>query len=383
MKHSNSTRAGIYEPQPDGYHAFIPAPLPPNPPVRIKGSLQSALSRADHALGFLNGSIQTLPKPQLFVKMYIRLEAVLSSRIEGIRSSLEEVLQVEAQLFGSNDRTDVFEIVNYISATQHGLKNIEEHPLSIPLILEIHHKLLQNTRGSRLSPGELRSSQVWIGPTGCQIHEAEFVPPPPDQIEIHMQKLEKFIEGNNELPLLVKIGLVHSQFETIHPFRDGNGRMGRLLMTLMLCKDRVLAHPVLYLSWFFNRHRQEYYDKLQSVRDQGDWEDWLLFFLRAVEEVSKHAAKTVSRVLALRESDRYVINEHFGKSASNGHRLLDHLYEFPTTSVNDVRDITKTTFATANTLISRMVDFGLLREITGRTRHRRFLLHRYVDLFEE
>ena len=383
MKHSNSTRAGIYEPQPDGYHAFIPAPLPPNPPVRIKGSLQSALSRADHALGFLKGSIQTLPKPQLFVKMYIRVEAVLSSRIEGIRSSLEEVLQVEAQLFGSNDRTDVFEIVNYISATQHGLKNIEEHPLSIPLILEIHHKLLQNTRGSRLSPGELRSNQVWIGPTGCRIHEAEFVPPPPDQIEIHMQRLEQFIAGNNEFPLLVKIGLVHSQFETIHPFRDGNGRMGRLLMTLMLCKDRVLAHPVLYLSWFFNRHRQEYYDKLQSVRDQGDWEDWLLFFLRAVEEVSKHAAKTVGRLLNLRENDRYVINEKFGKSAFNGHRLLDHLYEFPTTSVNEVRDITKTTFATANALVSRMVDFGILREITGRTRHRRFLLHRYVDLFEE
>lgn len=383
MKHTVSTRAGIYETQPDGYQAFIPAPLPPNPPVRIEGSLQSALSRADHALGFLNGSIQTLPKPQLFVKMYIRLEAVLSSRIEGTQSSLEELLEVEAQLFGSNDHTDVFEIVNYISATQHGLENIEKHPLSIPLILEIHHKLLQNTRRSRLSPGELRSSQVWIGPTGCQIHEAEFVPPPADQIEIHLQKLEQFIVGNTEIPLLVKIGLVHSQFETIHPFREGNGRMGRLLMTLMLCKDRVLAHPVLYLSWFFNRQRQEYYDKLQSVRDQGDWEDWLLFFLRAVEEVSKHAAKTVSRVLALRESDRYVINEHFGKSASNGHRLLDHLYEFPTTSVNDVRDITKTTSATANALVSRMVEFGLLREITGRTRHRRFLLYRYVDLFEE
>lgn len=377
------TRAGKYERQTEGYLAFNPSPLPPSPSIHFSVELQQALSRADSALGRLDGSIQILPQPNLFVSMYVRQEAVLSSRIEGTRSSLEDLLAAEAKITSGDRKSDVYEVVKYVAAMNYGLEQVKEAPVSTELIKEIHQRLLRNMRGSNLSPGELRSNQVWIGPPECRVSEADFVPPPPSQIVQHMQSLDEFVESNDRLPLLVKIGLIHSQFETIHPFRDGNGRIGRLIVTLLLCKNRVLAKPVLYLSWYFNRHRQQYYDRLQAVRDRGAWEEWLVFFLQAVEEVSVHAGTTARRILAMRERDREVINDKLGRAVANGHRLLDLLYEFPFVSVNEVQELIGTTYASANALVARMVECDLLREYTGRSRNRRYFLHGYVEIFND
>ncbi len=383
MGTSSSTRAGRYERQLEGYQAFNPAPLPPIPSIHFSMELQQAVSRAERALGRLEGSIQVLPLPNLFIPMYIRREAVLSNRIDGNESALVDVLAAEARLIGSDRKSDIYEVINYVAAMNYGLRRAKESSISSDLIKEIHGKLFQNTGGSNLSPGEFRSNQVWIGPAGSHLLDADFVPPPPSQVVQHMRSLDGFMESNIALPLLVKVGLIHAQFGTIHPFRDGNGRVGRLIVTLFLSRYKVLVIPVLYLSWYFNRHRQEYYDKLQAVRDKGAWEDWLVFFLRAVEEVSIHAAMTAGRILSMRERDRHVINDRLGRAAANGHRLLDLLYEFPFTSVNEVRELTGTTFASANALVARMVEFDLLREYTGRHRNRRYLFHRYVEVFND
>ena len=379
----HTDRSGTYVRQLGGYWAFIPAPLPPDPPVEITGELQVLLSQADRALGRLDGSIQTLPHPDLFVLMYVRKEAVLSSQIEGTQSSLQDLLAAEARVFAPNRASDVGEVLNYVTAMNHGLRRLSEIPVSIRLIREIHAKLLQDTRGSHLTPGELRSSQNWIGSAGCTLHEALFVPPPPHQVADDMSQLERFIHADTDLPLLVKIGLAHAQFETIHPFLDGNGRVGRLLITFLLCEQGVLQKPVLYLSWFFKQHRQQYYDELQSVRDAGTWERWLAFFLRGVAEVSGQATDTARRILALREEHRRVITDGFGRAAANGHRVLEHIYEHPIVSVGDVRLLTGTTYTAANNLVARMADCGILHEFTGRTRHRRFRYQNYIDLFHD
>lgn len=269
-----STRAGRYIRQPSGYRAFIPAALPPQPPVDITDDLQLLLSDADRALGRLDGSIQILPDADIFVLMYVRKEAVLSSQIEGTQSSLQDLLAAEAKISAPNRPNDVPELVHYVGAMNYGLDRLSTLPVSTRLIREIHAELLQGVRGSHLTPGELRTTQNWIGPAGCTLNEAGFVPPPPSELEQAMSRLERFIHYDTELPLLIKIGLVHAQFETIHPFLDGNGRVGRLLITFLLCEQNVLTKPVLYLSYFFKQHRQQYYEELQAVRDAGTWERW-------------------------------------------------------------------------------------------------------------
>jgi len=376
-------RAGRYVTQSNGYRAFIPAPLPPNPPVRFTEELQVLLSQADRALGRLDGSIQTLPNPDLFVLMYIRKEAVLSSQIEGTQSSLQDLLAAEAKIFSPNQPRDVDEVVNYVSAMNLGLERLKELPISTRLIREIHAELLQGVRGSRFSPGELRTSQNWIGPAGCTLNEATFVPPPHHEVPQKLAELETFLHTDTKLPLLIKIGLVHAQFETIHPFLDGNGRVGRLLITFLLCERKVLQKPVLYLSWFFKRHRQRYYEELQSVRTNGAWEQWLAFFLRGIVEVSGQATDTARRILALREEHRHIVTENFGRATSNGHRVLEHLYERPIISVSNVQGLIGTTYAAANGMVARMVESGILQEYTGRARNRRFMHQSYVDLFHD
>ncbi len=378
-----SDRAGRYVMQPTGYRAFLPAPLPPDPPVAIAGELQALLSEADRALGRLDGSIQTLPNPDLFVFMYVRKEAVLSSQIEGTQSSLQDVLAAEAKILAPDRPADVDEVVNYVRAMNHGLQRLAALPVSVRLIREIHAELLQGVRGSHLTPGDLRTSQNWIGPAGCTLNEATFVPPPPHAIADALSNLERFLHGADTLPLLVKVGLAHAQFETIHPFLDGNGRVGRLLITFLLCEQKVLVKPVLYLSYYFKRHRQEYYEELQSVRDNGTWERWLAFFLRGVVEVSSQATDMARQILTLRETHRNVIAEKLGRAAGNGHRVLEYLYEHPIVSVNEVQSLIGTTYAAANDLVGRLVDVGILEEVTGRARNRRFNYGSYIELFNE
>ena len=375
-------RAGRYIRQPAGYRAFIPAPLPPDPPLAMAG-LHELLSSADRALGRLDGSVLTLPNPDLFVFMYVRKEAVLSSQIEGTQSSLQDVLAAEARIFSRERPSDVHEVLNYIEAMRHGLARLGELPVSVRLIREIHEHLMRGVRGGRLAPGELRTSQNWIGPAGCTLNEASFVPPPPEMVPELLSDLERFLHQRDDLPALIRIGLAHAQFETIHPFLDGNGRVGRLLITFLLCSREILHKPVLYLSYYFKRHRQAYYDHLQAVRDNGDWEGWLAFFLRGVTEVSRQATETARRILLMREEHRSAITENMGYAAGNGHRVLETLFERPIVSVKDVEGITGTSYAAANQLVKRMEGLGLLEEITGQARNRRFRYAPYIRLFAD
>jgi Fic family protein len=376
-------RSGRYMRQLTGYRAFIPAPLPPNPPVRLAGELQRVLSRADRELGRLDGSILTLPNPDLFVYMYVRKEAVLSSQIEGTQSSLQDLLTAEAKILGAEHPRDVDEVINYVHAINYGLERLSVLPVSVRLIREIHEKLLTGVRGSRLVPGELRRTQNWIGPAGCTLSEATFVPPPAGDVPQALSDLERFLHHNSELPLLIKIGLAHSQFETIHPFLDGNGRIGRLLITFLLCENQVLLKPVLYLSHYFKRHRQTYYERLQAVREAGAWEDWLAFFLTGIAEVSAQATDTARRILAVREMHRTTITEYFGRAAGNGHRVLEYLYRRPVVSANEVRDLIGTSYPAANQLVTTLVEHGILTEFTGQARNRRFRYDAYIRLFDE
>ncbi len=375
------TRAGRYVAQARGYRAFIPKPLPPNPPINLQGKMQILLSQADHALGRLDGSIQTLPHPDLFVAMYVRKEAVLSSQIEGTQSSLHDVLAAEARIFSPDRPRDVDEVINYVRAMNHGLKCLEDgRPISICLLREIHKELLTGTRGQDRTPGELRLLQNWIGPPG-PLSDAIFVPPPPHEVPNALNELECFLQEDTSLPLLIRVGLVHAQFETIHPFRDGNGRLGRLLITLMLCDQKALIRPVLYLSYFFKLYRQEYYDHLQYVRDQGDWESWLTFFLEGVFLVSQQATHTAQRILTMRENHRQIITDQLGRTAANGHRVLEHLYQKPFISVAEVQGLLESTYPVANNIVTKLIEHGILQEITGRKRNRRFEYTDYVNLF--
>ena len=380
---TTSTRAGRYVSQPAGYRAFIPAPLPPQPALQLSGELPGLLSAADRALGRLDGSVLTLPNPDLFVFMYVRKEAVLSSQIEGTQSSLQDLLAAEARLFDQNLPADVGEVVNYVRAMNHGLARLAKLPVSVRLIREIHAELMHGVRGGRLQPGELRTSQNWIGPAGCTLNTASFVPPPHHAVPEALGDLEKFLHGEEGLPPLVKIALAHVQFETIHPFLDGNGRVGRLLITFLLTERGVLHKPVLYLSHYFKQHRQAYYEHLQLVRERGAWEAWLAFFLRGVVEVAAEAAETARRILHLREQHRSAITDQLGRAAGNGHKVLESLFDRPILTVNDVRKLTRTTYVAANSLVSRLVELSVLSEMTGYARNRRFRYAPYIALFSD
>lgn len=377
---SKETRAGRYFQQPTGYRAFIPAPLPPQPNVDL-GRLQALLSQADFALGKLDGSIYTLPNPDLFVYMYVRKEAVLSSQIEGTQSSLQNLLDAEAQLNDPTIPRDVNEVINYVSAMNYGLTRLGDLPVSVRLIREIHEKLMAGVRGGNLTPGEVRTSQNWIGPGGCTLNEATFVPPPPYEVLRVLSELESFLHSGSDLPVLIQVGLAHAQFETIHPFLDGNGRVGRLLITFLLTERQRLARPVLYLSHYFKRNRVEYYERLQAVRDLGEWEEWLAFFLQGVAEVADEASQTAGAILRMREEYRARITDRLGRAAGNGHRVMDLLFDHPIVTVATIRDWLGVTHAAANTLVSRLEEVGLLQESTGYARNRRFRFAPYLQLF--
>lgn len=380
---SAAHRAGRYVAQPSGYRAFIPAPLPPQPSLELSGELHALLSAADRALGRLDGSVLTLPNPDLFVFMYVRKEAVLSSQIEGTQSSLQDLLAAEAKMFDPALPRDVDEVVNYLRAMNHGLRRLAELPVSVRLIREIHAELMHGVRGGRLQPGELRTSQNWIGPGGCTLASATFVPPPPHLVPQVLGELETFLHHQDGLPPLIKIALAHVQFETIHPFLDGNGRVGRLLITFLLTEWGVLHKPVLYLSHYFKQHRSDYYEHLQNVRDRGTWEGWLKFFLRGVIEVAGEAVDTARQILQLREQNRSAITLQLGRAAANGHKVLESLFDRPIVSVTDVQQLTGTTYPAANSLVSRLVKLDVLKEMTGYTRNRRFSYARYIALFHD
>ena len=382
-KFDQKERAGQYIRQVAGYSAFLPKPLPPIPPLQMDDETLALISQADRALGRLDGSIQTLPDPDLFVFMYIRKEAVYSSQIEGTQSSLDDVLEAEAEILNPQRPGDTHEVLNYIKALRFGLERLKKLPISIRLIREIHEQLLEEARGREQNPGEIRIKQNWIGPQGCTLREATFIPPPPDAVQNALGQLESFLHETDPMPSLIKIGLAHAQFETIHPFLDGNGRMGRLLITFLLCERNILQQPVLYLSHFLKRHRAQYYDMLQNIRDSGSWEEWIKFFLSAIAEVSQEATQTARKIVNLREEHRRIITEHFGRTAANGLRVLEQLFSQPITSVKALANQTQVSFTAANQLMQRFIEHHILIEMTGHSRNRIFGYRSYIDLFTD
>lgn len=374
-------RSGQYIKQVGGYRAFIPASLPPEPGIVLDKDLTRLLSEADRALGRLDGVTSVLPNPDLFVAMYVRHEAVLSSQIEGTQSTLEDVLQFEIDASGHDLPKDVAEVVNYVRAMNHGLERLSHLPLSLRLIREIHGKLLEGVRGGDRTPGEFRTGQNWIGPQGCTVQTATFVPPPVYEMHQAIDNLELFLHDNTSFPVLIHCGLAHAQFETIHPFMDGNGRVGRLLITFLLCQRDVLQRPLLYLSHYLKAHRTEYYDRLMAIRDHEDWEGWLKFFLQGVTEVSQSATMTARAILHMREEHRQIIAQHMANS-TNGLRLLDYLYQQPIVSIRLVEQHLKCTYVTASRVVEQFMAWGVLQEITGWQRNRRYRYEPYLALFE-
>lgn len=378
-----TNRSGTYVRQLEGYKAFVPSSLPPDPPIHMDDEMQTLLSRADRALGRLDGSIQTLPNPELFVFMYVRKEAVLSSQIEGTQASINDLLEVEAKILKPEQPDDVGEVLNYVLAMDHGLMRLKTLPLSVRLIREIHEKLLTDVRGGKLQPGQIRNRQNWIGAPGSTIKDAAFVPPPPTEVMNALGDLETFLHDDTPMPMLIKIGLAHAQFETIHPFLDGNGRIGRLLITFLLCQQEILETPLLYISHYFKQYRDRYYALLQGTRDEGDWESWLKFFLDGVAKVSNEATDTARRIVNLREEHRNQIAKDFGPVGANGITVLEHFFRNPILQVKDVVNLLEVSFPAANNLMRKFVDYGLVEEVTGQARNRRYRYSPYIELFRE
>ncbi|WP_418792604.1 Fic family protein [Phosphitispora sp. TUW77] len=375
-------RAGSFIRQREDYVAFIPNTLPPEPPLNIDVEMIDLLSQADRSLGRLDGITQILPNPDLFVAMYVKKEAVLSSQIEGTQASLIDVLDVDETKDKSKEKP-IEEVVNYVKAMNHGLIRLEELPICLRLIKEIHQVLLQGVRGGERDPGEFRRSQNWIGPVGCTLAKATFVPPPVPEMIKAMNELEKFIHDKElRIPDLIKIGLIHAQFETIHPFLDGNGRVGRLLITFWLCYKEILSKPLLYLSYYFKKNRTEYYDRLMDIRLKGDWESWIRFFLKGIAQVSDESIITAKKILKLKEEHSQLINSQT-RNPSNGLKLLERLFEQPIVTINMVADMVGISYPTANNLVTEFTESGLMRQIDQNQRNKRFSYYNYVQLLQE
>lgn len=362
--------------------AFVPDPLPPNPPLVMSEGLQPSLEAALLALGRLDGVSALLPDKTLFLYAYVRREAVLSSQIEGTQSSLSDLLLFELDEAPGVPLVDVMEVSNYVAALDHGMMRLREgFPLSNRLIREAHGVLLSRGRGRGQHPGEFRVSQNWIG--GTRPGNAAFVPPPPAAVQDCMAALERFLHaGDDGLPLLVRAALAHVQFETIHPFLDGNGRIGRLLIALLLCHGGVLREPLLYLSLYLKRHRQTYYERLDRVRTRGEWEEWLAFFLEGVRQVADGAVGTAERLGEMFRQDRARI-EGIGRRAGSALRVHEALKARPIQPMTRVCGVTGLSFPAVSAAMDQLVELGVVRELTGKRRNRLFVYDRYLAILNE
>ena len=385
MTKKNSPRLGSYvrsSTAGEHFDAYVPPPLPPTPPLHLSPRQQDLMEQANRALGRLDGVTALLPDTPLFLYAYVRKEAVLSSQIEGTQSTLSDLLLYESKEVPGVPLDDVEEVSTYVAAMNHGLKRVRGgFPLSSRLMREIHKVLLSTGRGNGKAPGEFRTSQNWIG--GARPGVARFVPPPPGQVTDCMASLEKFLHDDPEkTPLLVKAALSHVQFETIHPFLDGNGRLGRLLITLLLCTEGALSQPMLYLSLYFKAHRERYYELLQRVRTQGDWESWLEFFLEGVLETSDQAVGAARRIMELFKADRIRI-EALGRPAATAERLHRLLCEKIIVSISSVTRALRVTKPTAAAAMTHLQNLGIVRELTGRKRRKLYVYQQYLKILDE
>jgi len=360
-----------------GYRAFVPNPLPPK--LDWDNSLVSLVSKADLALGTLSGLGDTLPNPHLLIYPFIRREAVLSSRIEGTQSSLSDLLLFEATRV--EKQRDVREVQNYVQAMEYGLKRLEELPLSLRLIRELHGILLEGVRGGQATPGEFRQSQNWIGAPGSALSDATYVPPPVPEMMESLDQLEKFLYSDAELPRLVELSLIHYQFEAIHPFLDGNGRIGRLLITLFLCQRGILNKPLLYVSAFFEQHRQEYYQRLLAVSQRGKWREWIAFFLEAVIEQSGDTVQRARQLLDLhRDYYQTSLEKHLPPTAG---QLVELIFMKPVLNAKAVQESLKISFPAAQKAINALIGQGILTETTGGRRNKAYAAKQVIRILGE
>ncbi|WP_460215346.1 Fic family protein [Geovibrio sp. ADMFC3] len=362
------------------YTAYLPKPLPPEPPINMQ-QIYPLLDKASVAVGRLDGLSVVLPDTELFLYMYVRKEALLSSQIEGTQSSFSDLLIYENNGTPGVPIDDVAEVSSYVASMNYGLERLNDLPLSLRLIREIHEILMRNSRGSTKQPGEFRTTQNWIG--GSRPGNAVFVPPPPEYLMECLDNLEKFIhDGNIAMPTLIKAALIHVQFETIHPFLDGNGRLGRLLITFLLCAAGLLKKPLLYLSLFFKNRRDEYYSHLQNVREKGEWEEWIKFFLEGVVLTSEQATETARRIIALFDSDRKKI-ETSDKSSTSVLVIHKYMQSHPVVSTTKLKDACDLTLPTVLRSLGILESMGIVKEITGRERHRIYIYKDYISILNE
>jgi Fic family protein len=381
-----SDRAGVFRPVTEGsetYYTFYPKPLPPDPPLDVDIETQRLLDSANQALGRLDGVTLLLPDPDLFLYSYIRKEAVLSSQIEGTQSSLSDLLLFEHDVAPGAPLADVRETSNYIAAMTHGLARIEGgFPLSLRLINEIHERLMEGVRGGRAAPGEFRRTQNWIG--GTRPGTARYVPPPHQAVMPAMGALELFLHDDPvATPILIKAALAHAQFESIHPFLDGNGRVGRLLITLLLsAKGAVLSRPLLYLSLYLKEHRDEYYGRLTATRTEGDWEGWLRFFLEGVIEVAGKGTETTQEIVKLVNDDRQKVVA-LGRAAGSAARLHEFVTRQIVFTIKEAARKLDMSEVTAGKAATHLVELGVVTEMTGKARNRVFIYSKYLELLQE
>ncbi len=381
-----NNRAGYYVKQLQGdlaYKAFLPKPLPPKPGVQLN-SLAKTLSKADQHIGRLDGLLKNIPNPELLILMYMKKEAVLSSQIEGTQASLSDILEKEENILaGITENNDVRSTLNYIKAMDYGLKRIrkDNFPLSLRLIKELHKILLTGVRGKDKRPGKFRKSQNWIGPEGCAIADALFVPPPVFEMNEAMGQLEKYLYDENN-PVLIKCGLIHAQFETIHPFLDGNGRIGRLLITLLLILNNVISEPGLYLSYYFQKHKIEYYERLMAVRLSGDWENWLKFFLTGIAETSDNAIELSNKIIKLHKGYSELVREKMTR-ASAAIQFLNKIFIHPVFTVNEIKNYCNVSYNTAKNMIIKFKTLGIITKGNDKQRNRKYFFTEYISLLNE
>jgi Fic family protein len=380
MENVTSHRTGTIIRQISGYDAFIPHKLTETDlDLQLDRNMIQLLSEADRSLGELIGMTKTIPDPDLFIAFYVRKEALLSSQIEGTQCSLDEVIQVDEN---EADMKPVHEVVNYINAMNEGLQQLKNVPMSLRLMNQIHRVLLADVRGAERQPGELKHSQNWIGPPGCMLNEAVFVPPPPDRMNDLMGDWENYYHQKRRLPALIEAAVLHAHFETIHPYIDGNGRLGRLLITFMLCEREVMPEPLLYLSLFFKEHRSEYYQLLMDVRFKGAWEEWIKFFLRGVQHTSKEAVKTALDIRLLAGRHRKMINEKLSRY-STAIPCFDILCRQPIISIVKIRNALNCSYPAAKNIIDALINLDIVHPYEKkRKRNKLYVYSDYLNILK-
>ncbi|MBE3063452.1 MAG: Fic family protein [Spirochaetes bacterium] len=361
-----------------GYLAYIPNPLEPQ--IDLSLSIVKELSAADRALSELAGITRTLPNPHFLIGPFLRREAVLSSRIEGTQASFSDLLFFEAARMREKEVPDVHEVSNCVQALEYGLARLSTLPVSLRLMRESHQRLMAGVRGESQTPGEFRRSQNWIGPAGCSLSDATYVPPPVEEMHAALDGFEKYLHTPSEMPSLIRLALVHYQFEAIHPFLDGNGRVGRLLVTLLLCAEKLLPQPLLCLSSYFERYQDDYYRNLLAVSQKGAWEQWIRYFLKAVAIQSRDAIQRIDHLLTLRQEYRTRMQQ--GRASALLLRLIDELFAFPAITNPAICERMKITPRSAQLNIDKLVDRGMLQEATGRQRNRVYVATEIVDIIE-